>query len=215
MASSTKPCLRFLLICFVREIKGFWQSYLGIEVDFRDPMNVSLNIVAKNWILEKLRHSFVDERALMSLPLISSYHWKTLVPFWLRKKRTENAFLTLIVNYRKIAQKNKLCYSRQLLIVFLMIYNVISSLVVMIEKLVFFSKHLHGVWASLTYFFLWIDFTKTGGIAKDKKQGDIIKAFAYLRQLFICLGYLLAKNHFLAVTTFTRNFVNVAHCNDI
>ena len=38
--SSTKPCLGFLLICFVREIKGFYQSSLGNEVDFRDIMNV-------------------------------------------------------------------------------------------------------------------------------------------------------------------------------
>ena len=46
--SSTKPCLRFLLNCFVREIKGFYQSSLGNEVDFRDIMNVSPNILAKN-----------------------------------------------------------------------------------------------------------------------------------------------------------------------
>ena len=46
--SSTKPCLRFLLNCFVREIKGFYQSSLGNEVDFRDIMNVSANIWAKN-----------------------------------------------------------------------------------------------------------------------------------------------------------------------
>ena len=45
--SSTKSCLRFLLICFAREIKGFYQSSLGNEVDFRDIMNVSPNIVAK------------------------------------------------------------------------------------------------------------------------------------------------------------------------
>ena len=38
--SSTKPCLRFLLNCFVREIKGFYQSSFGNEVDFRDIMNV-------------------------------------------------------------------------------------------------------------------------------------------------------------------------------
>ena len=38
---STKPCLRFLLICF-------YQSFLGNEVDFRDTMNVSPNILAKN-----------------------------------------------------------------------------------------------------------------------------------------------------------------------
>ena len=46
--SSTKPCLRFLLICFDQEIKGFYQSSLGNEVDFRDIMNVSPNILAKN-----------------------------------------------------------------------------------------------------------------------------------------------------------------------
>ena len=46
--SSTKLCLRFLLNCFVREIKGFYQSSLGNEVDFRDIMNVSPNILAKN-----------------------------------------------------------------------------------------------------------------------------------------------------------------------
>ena len=46
--SSKKPCLRFLLICFAREIKGFYQSSLGNEVDFRDIMNVSPNILAKN-----------------------------------------------------------------------------------------------------------------------------------------------------------------------
>ena len=31
-----------------REIKGFYQSSLGNEVDFRDIMNVSPNILAKN-----------------------------------------------------------------------------------------------------------------------------------------------------------------------
>ena len=46
--SSAKPCLRFLLICFDREIKGFYQSSLGNEADFTDIMNVSPNILAKN-----------------------------------------------------------------------------------------------------------------------------------------------------------------------
>ena len=45
--SPTKPYLRFLLNCFVHEIKDFYQSFLGNEVDFRD-MNVSPNILAKN-----------------------------------------------------------------------------------------------------------------------------------------------------------------------
>ena len=60
-----------------------------------------------------MRHGLVDERALITTTLISSCHWKTLVPFCLRKKRPENAFLTLIVNYRKITQKNKLCHPKQ------------------------------------------------------------------------------------------------------
>ena len=43
----------------------------------------------------------VHERALMTATLISSCHWKNLVYFCLRKKRSEKAFLTVIVNYRK------------------------------------------------------------------------------------------------------------------
>ena len=46
--SPTKPCLRFLLICFAQEIKGFYQSSLGSEVDFMNIVNVSPNILAKN-----------------------------------------------------------------------------------------------------------------------------------------------------------------------
>ena len=76
--SSTKMCLRFLLNCFAREIKSFYQSSLGNEVDFRDIMNVSPNILAKNWNFKKLRHDFVDERALITTTLISSCHWKNL-----------------------------------------------------------------------------------------------------------------------------------------
>ena len=45
--SSTQLCLRFLLICFDREIKGFGQSSLGNQFDFRDIMNVSPYILAK------------------------------------------------------------------------------------------------------------------------------------------------------------------------
>ena len=58
-------------------------------------------------------HGFVDESALITTALISSCHWKTLVPIRLGKKRPENTFLTLVVNYRKIIQKNKLCHVKQ------------------------------------------------------------------------------------------------------
>ena len=58
---STKSCPRFLLICFAQEIKGFYQSSLGNEIDFTDIMNISPNILKK-----KLRHGFVDERAMIT-----------------------------------------------------------------------------------------------------------------------------------------------------
>ena len=61
LLSSAKLCLRFLLKYFVREIKGFYQSFLENEVNFRDMMNVSLNISAKNYNFKKLGQVFVDE----------------------------------------------------------------------------------------------------------------------------------------------------------
>ena len=79
--SSTKACLRFLLDCFLREIKGFYQSSFENEVDFRDIINVSLNISAKTQNFKKLRHGFADERAMIKTTLMSSCHWKTLAPF--------------------------------------------------------------------------------------------------------------------------------------
>ena len=64
-----------------------------------DIMNVSPNILTKNWNFKKLRQYFVDKRAMITTTLTFSYHRKTLVPFYLRKKIPENAFLTLTVNY--------------------------------------------------------------------------------------------------------------------
>ena len=45
--STIKPCLRFLSICFAREIKCFYQSSLGNDVDFTYIMNVSPDILTK------------------------------------------------------------------------------------------------------------------------------------------------------------------------
>ena len=58
--------------------------------------------ISKNW------DSLVDERVLITATLTSYCHWKILAPFYLREKRPENAFLTLIVNYCKIVQKKKI-----------------------------------------------------------------------------------------------------------
>ena len=110
--ASAKACLGFLLNCFIVEIKGFYQSSLGNKIDFKD-MNVSPNALTEDWNFKKLRLCLVDERALITTTSMSSCHWKTLLPFCLPKKRPENAFLRLIVNYRKIIQKKKLCHSKQ------------------------------------------------------------------------------------------------------
>ena len=135
--SPTKSCLRFLLICFAREMKGFCQSSLKNEVGFRDMINVSSNILGKIWNFKKLRHIFVDERTLITTTLIS---FCPFAPFCLRKKRPENKFLTLIVNYRKIVKKKKLCRPKQQKIGYLMIHDVICLLAILIEKLAFFNR---------------------------------------------------------------------------
>ena len=43
----------------------------------------------------------------------SSCHWKTLVPFCLRKTKPENLFLKRTVNCRKVIQKSNLYYLEQ------------------------------------------------------------------------------------------------------
>ena len=111
--SSTKLYLRFQLNCFLQQINGFYQSSFRNEVHFRYIMNVSLNILANNENFKKLSHDIVDERAMIKTTLMSSCHWRNLAPFCLRKKRPENALLTLTVNYHKFVQKNKLCHSKQ------------------------------------------------------------------------------------------------------
>ena len=83
---SIRPCLRFLLNFFVWDIKDFYQSSLESELDFRDILNVFPNILAENWNFKKLRYDFIDKRALITMTLISSCHWKTLASFCWRKK---------------------------------------------------------------------------------------------------------------------------------
>ena len=102
----------------------------------------------KSWLKIKitentfLRHSFVDERAMVITILIFSCHWKTIVTFCLRKKRLEKAFLTLTMNYRKIIQKHNLCHPKEQQIDYLMLVMFRCYSVVLIEKLAFFNKQL-------------------------------------------------------------------------
>ena len=113
--SSAKVFFRFLLICFTREIKHFYQSSIENKVDFTNIMNFYPNTLAKNKNkkVRKLRHAFLDERPMITTTLISLCCLKTLVPFTLQKKKPEKAFLTLILIYWKIVQKRKLCHSKE------------------------------------------------------------------------------------------------------
>ena len=81
----------------------------------------------------------MDKRAMIKKTSMSSCHSKTFVPFHLRKKRPGNAYLTLTVTYRKIVQKIKLCDSKHQRISYLILCNVIWSLLFLIEKLALFN----------------------------------------------------------------------------
>ena len=93
--------------------KKLLSGFLGNEVDFRDIMCVSPNILAKNLNLKKLRHGFVDERAMITTRLISSCHCKTLVPVCLGRawKHVFNTNSELSQNRieKQIATVNWLC----------------------------------------------------------------------------------------------------------
>ena len=107
-----KAFLIFLLICFNRVARGFYQSSVRNDVDFRDIMNVSQNILVKNQNFKNLRLNFVDKRALVTRKVISSCHWKNHVTFCLQKKKPENAFSTVTV--LKITRScRKRCHPKQ------------------------------------------------------------------------------------------------------
>ena len=70
--------------------KRLLSETLGNVVDFTDIMNVFPNILEN---FKNLTQGFVDEIAMMTMTLTSSCYWKkTLVPFFLQKKRLEKTF---------------------------------------------------------------------------------------------------------------------------
>ena len=114
--STTKPCPRFVFICFAWEINGFLQSSSGNEVDFREIMNISPNILAKNLNFKKLRQFWRTvleiKEQLITISISSS---KILLPLLLAKEKTwKHIFNTIsAVNYCKIVQENKLSHPNQ------------------------------------------------------------------------------------------------------
>ena len=55
-------------------------------------MKVSQKILAQNQNSKKLRHGFVDGKAMNTTTINPPIIWKTLLPFFLQKKTPENAF---------------------------------------------------------------------------------------------------------------------------
>ena len=108
---STNLCLRFLLICFAREIKSFNQSSLENEIDFINIMNLSLNILTKNKLFKKLRRGFVNERQWLQQHSSSS-HWKICI-FLLANKNIWKSIFNTNSELHRIVQKNNLIHSKQ------------------------------------------------------------------------------------------------------
>ena len=105
-----------------------------------------------------MRLGSVDEKALITTILISFCHWKTFVPLCLQKSLFWKRVLTLIVNYRKIVQKNKLCHPKQQQIGYLMIHDVIHSLLFCYWKIGVFQQTV--LWQFHTFLFKWTFFEK-------------------------------------------------------
>ena len=105
-------------------MKGFYQSSLENEAYFNDIMDVSPNILAKKQNFKKLRHGFADEKAVITTTLISPCHWKTLVPFCLRKRRPENTFFNTNSELSQNRTEKQIMPFKTTVNSYLMIYDV-------------------------------------------------------------------------------------------
>ena len=113
-------------------------------------MIVFPNILAKNENFKKLRHGFVNERAIITMTLISSCHWnpfKFLLPKEKTWKRIFNTDSELSLNR---TEKQFMPFKTTVNWLFGDIWLVvIYSLIVLIEKSTFFNKQWWGFIISL------------------------------------------------------------------
>ena len=98
--------------------------------------------MAKNYNFKNLRRGFVDERALVTTTSISSCHWNNPAPVSLRKKTPGNAFFYTNSELLQNCTEKQIMPLKTTIIGYLMVYDVIRSLLVLIEKLAFFNKQL-------------------------------------------------------------------------
>ena len=107
---STKSCLRFLLNCFLREIKGFYQSSLGNKVDFRDIMNVP----HISWLkIKKTETMFCRWKSTDNNGINIFLSLENPCTFLLAKEKTWKCiFNTNSELSQNCFPKSKLCYSK-------------------------------------------------------------------------------------------------------
>ena len=112
---SAKVFFRFLLICFAREIKHFYQSSIENKVDFTNIMNFYPNTLAKNKNkkVKKLRHAFLDERPMITTTLISLCCLKTLTFYLAKEKTWKSVFNTNIDLLENCTEKKVMSFKRK------------------------------------------------------------------------------------------------------
>ena len=136
---STRACLRFLLICFAREIKGF-QSSLGNKVDFWDIINISLKNIGgfNGW---KSTDSN-DVNIFLSLENPVLLNFLKNLNFLLAKGKTWKRICNINSELLQNRTEKQIMPSKTTIKWLYYHKLVIKSLLVLIEKLVFFNKQL-------------------------------------------------------------------------
>ena len=137
--SSTRACLRFLLICFAREIKGF-QSSLGNEVDFWDIINISLKNISGFSGWKSTDNNDINIFLSLENPFLLNF-LKNL-NFLLAKGKTWKRICNINSELLQNRTEKQIMPSKTTINWLFNHKWVVKSLLVLIEKLVFFDKQL-------------------------------------------------------------------------
>ena len=126
---------------FAREIKDFYQSSIRNEVDFRDLMNASPNILAKNSNFKKVRQ-FCRWKSTDNNDFNIFLSLETTCTFLVAKEKTWKRIFNLNGKLSQNGTEKKIMPSKQQWIGYLMMYDVRYSLLFLIKKMEFFKKQL-------------------------------------------------------------------------
>ena len=127
---------------------GFYKSSLRNEVDFKDIITASFKDIIERHLgekkeFQKTETNFCRWKSTDTNDINIFLFLENPCTSLLANENTWKRILPVEVNCHKIVQKNKSCHPKQQEIGYLMIYNDIYSLLVLIEKLAFFNKIWH------------------------------------------------------------------------